>query len=443
MRKSILVIVFLLLGFLAFAGGGQEQPEDNTYVGAAPMPGAFGVPLANSNYQGGSYDSTENQPKTYDEKEIIAVIGNYNVPVSQRENASLTISISNPSGMYFVSQSNPAFKRPFEVQLSFSSTYTKTDNSYLAHLRYNEPRLSESNPTFTTTIKEIFEKNNETLLSEDIRRYGIWCDVVLILPGTVDPDTDTLKAPNSQGVEVSYPLVPADDYTAMVTISYIYSDGNTENTRTGEITIPFSGYYDRTDNKVRENTVNMYVNPNANAARLSIERDHSTWVDVGLVEMRSISYKRMEIDENKNEIIIPVGSKGVPKIFASSSRNPYALNPEKFVLLHDSVTINTPVNSMNSIGYKVRLTDLDNNSHVEFDGTDSVKSTMTDDESSNANWISVSEIKIESPPEAKYYEYNLFDYSGRIEVMIDDPGSIVMAPGRYTGNVYLHLVMEE
>lgn len=485
----------------------------------APYEGAFGVPLGSKAYNGGDNgfeDATgpnDNAGK-YSDSEIVAIAEFQDIQESDvnTHGQKVQITVSCPNGMFFVSQSNPAFKFPFELQLIWTdqstyreySEYTRTrsrtkvqekgplgilwhDVSFGKWSDYTDwvfssnggstsggdqekewykgsnDNISEEKPSIPLTfryaggdgeieprpdwasdssIKVISENgDSRTVLETETqrgRKYDIlqesdlWADIVLVLPGSVNTANDTVTYNN-----VVYPLIEADDYTALVTITMEYGG------QIKSITIPFSGFYEK-DNTVKEKSVcSLLVNPYSTAAHLSIAEDRGTWVPVGSLDFM------LSTATNTNTT--------KPVIFASSSSNPEAAADE-FRLVHESATFNTPLTQTNSIGFDVRIRNLNadgGTSSYIFDGTASQESVEAklaglsyekDSEQnqypSSGDWGGIVPAKIYSKLQHDNAEKSYYLYNGEIEVMMD-PGTNVMLQGRYTGTVYIHVIANE
>ncbi len=434
MRKSIILAFILIIISLEHLAA--------VYLEVAPFNGAYGVSMSNEFYTGGDYKGTDesgfDDAKHYSNNELIAVGGLQDLSESDYENFGneLKISVSCPNGLYFVSQSNPAFRRPFELLLVWTDqrSYThqkwagwgvykseeKTDNQYK---EYGKSYVSELNPA-------TYGKMRDWILQDDYSEswgYGdkytdqeldFWCDIVLVLPGELIPGTDIIEAEDEYGRLVQYPLIEAADYTALVTITFEYGDLPPKS-----ITIPFSGYYERNNTVKKEGVCSMLIEPTAAAAQLSITRDRGSWVTVGTLEFMQSTFES------------PLSK---PVIFASSSPDP-KFKEDKFRMVHESVAFNTPLTSTNSIGYKVRIrnTGSTGTGSYEFYGDESIDNVINSGYGSFGIVPEVTPAKMQHSNTMDYYSY-----SGDIDVMLD-AGSNFMKAGRYSGTVYIHVVADE
>lgn len=529
MKKKILLLTFLIfitsLPLMAFS------------MDIAPYEGSFGVPLGSDDYDGGynGFDDTpdpENDDGIYNDSEIVAIAEFQDITATDVASSSgqeVKITVSCPNGMFFVSQSNPAFKFPFELQLIWTdesdydgwTRYTRTVQrtrsqtrewngwgwgdwgawsewsiseeewekyKYSTYDGWNNIKPDEDDSWFpdkpesqqkewyTSKNSNVSEQNPEYILQfrvsdsnefvvqeqgdvepsefggfgsqktqiEKITQIGymyngfnqmdLWADIVLVLPGTVANDTVTYN-------NVVYPLIEADDYTALVTMTMEYGG------QIKSITIPFSGFYEKGNTYKEESVCSLLVNPYSTAAHLSIAEDRGTWVPVGSLDFM------LSTATNTNTTN--------PVIFASSSSNPgpEADTADEFRLVHESATFNTPLTQTNSIGFDVRIRNLNadrGTSSYIFDGTATQKSVTnklnglsydTDTDSGNqyplsGDWGGIVPAKIYSKLQHDNAEKSYYLYNGEIEVMMD-PGTNVMLEGRYTGTVYIHVIANE
>ena len=482
----------------------------------APYEGAFGVPLGSTAYDGGDNgfgdvpedvpDNVvvdENNPNTdegkYNDSEIVAIAEFQDIKGSDitAYGQEVKITVSCPNGMFFVSQSNSAFRFPFELQLIWTdqtgyeydvyqrtrvstgdewiiwdegewSNWTKyrtevrdsnvqnkqwyIDRNYNNFIKdtYPDVDLPFRSEAFQT-IDELdslagnpngswnnagtkYTETQESAIRVGFDSMDLWADIVLVLPGSVNTVNDTVTYNN-----VVYPLIEADDYTALVTITMEYGG------QIKSITIPFSGFYEKGNTDKEESVCSLLVNPYSTAAHLSIAEDRGTWVPVGSLDFM------LSTATNTNTT--------KPVIFASSSSNPEADTADEFRLVHESATFNTPLTRTNSIGFDVRIRNLNadgGTSSYIFDGTATLQSVTNKlnngpsygtDSGNNQyplseDWGGIVPAKIYSKLDHDIDEKSYYLYNGEIEVMMD-PGTNVMLEGRYTGTVYIHVIANE
>ena len=499
MKKKILLSTLLILI--------TSLPLMAFTMDIAPYEGAFGVPLGSPAYDGGDNgfeDATGPNANSgkYSDSEIVAIAEFQDIKESDvaTYGQEVKITVSCPDGMFFVSQSNPAFKFPFELQLiwtddsrydvitweqrkeqyqdfdlgwydngtfgpwSINEEYGDTDdpgqekdwykkNDKNGKVDNDHPEIktefnkkisidpnSNSNVEITGTRDGNYSYDypyryryfyNQTK-TYSLDEMDLWADIVLVLPGTVNTANDTVTYNN-----VVYPLIEADDYTALVTITMEYGG------QIKSITIPFSGFYEK-DNTVKEESVcSLLVDPYSTSAHLNIEQDRGKWIPVGSLDF-------MLSTASSSNTTNPV-------IFASSSSNP-ATSADEFRLVHESATFNTPLTQTNSIGFDVRIRNLNADGGTAsyiFDGTATLKSvsdkldnlTYVTDSGNNqypssGDWGGIVPAKIYSKLQHDNAEKSYYLYNGEIEVMMD-PGTNVMLEGRYTGTVYIHVIADK
>ena len=404
MKRTFSLIILLLMVHAIFA----------VNVTIAPYNGAFNVSMSSDVYQGGSggwagnasYPLTDDKTQ-YKNEEMIALAGFGGLTWEQINYGHIKISVSCPNGFYFVSQSNPAFRRPFELELVWTAQKSYGSQIKFPTETYNI-RISENMPE--KEIPAIFNRQEQW----GTVGGNLWCDIILVLPfDDMDVNTDTLTANSKQ-----YPLIPANDYTALVSITVEFVETGESDT----ITIPFFGYYSR-DEKTQESTCSMFVDPYAKAARLDIQNDRGKWIPVGSIDFLMSAGAGKTLAET-------------PRIFASSSRNPEEPSPGRFQLVHEDVTYDTPLTQTNRIYYDVRINRASGTGtqSYTFDGTDNLDSCKNDDSFGISPGSETGGFNHTNP--ITYYTYD-----GEIEVMMEG-GTNIMAAGSYQSSIFIHVVTE-
>ena len=476
MKRRTIILVILIYTFIAvslFASGNAEEDRreqrqklyngTSTYAMAIPYNGAFGVNLANSAYINWP-NSSEEVTMEWVEDELAEGIGKYTdaemIGMLEIAQAKLhgeeepldpiMITCSCPQGFEFVSQSNPSYRRPFEIILVPRSQYkvsevTRDSGEWSRREPFeggNKPYsgkaslLTANNPETPDSwvIKTAdADKYNKAIadvgdFSNDVYIVYQWYDVILNLPGEIDPATDVLTVTNSRGT-VSYPLIEGDDYSALVSITIQWGDYS------DSVTIPFSGYYDRdaVSEGRRGGSCSLFVTPYASASHLSVEKDRGNWVSVAMIDF------------------LMNGAAGLterPLIYASSSSDPNAVSPSEFRLVHDSVMYDTPLTNTNSIGFDVQIRSTDTSfPTASFDGTMNMKEAERAFEDvegvgqETSSEVIIPGIIIEQKGHAEELQNppSFYTYSGEVDVMMDS-GVHTMYEGVYRGTVYLHVV---
>ncbi len=401
----------------------------------APYNAFSGVPVGNSYYHADqtgrwTYTNTKwgssggksinaGQEHNFTDQEMIGIVSVQNNGYSYTLAGSITISATAPNGLYMISQSEPSYKRPIEIWFypSYGSDQRPSDDSY-------NKKLSNDNPEQTW-----FASYSET--PSGIRSYSynaLWFDVVLALPGTLNPDTNEVEV-TENGNTIYYPLVTADDYSSIVTITVTYTPWDTtQSPVTTTLTIPFTGYYDPDKGTVIQNaTVSMNVTMESTAYNLNLEKQ-GTPIDIGEITYMAETSKSV--------------------VFFSSSSDPF-YNEGAFTMVKSGLGVNTQLTSQNSLGFKIRVSKPSGSSYyskdyIEYDGTTSITSTLT---SGNVNDQKLAEAGMIVPVKTEYDlthqgTRSKYTYSSRIYLIFDNSG-VLMLSGRYTEDVYVHVLTYE
>ncbi len=407
MIKKLLIVLFatLLLSFGLLA----EETKPSFKIG--PFAGFTGIPIGNNNFKGGSdWSETKNQAGYYDDDEMIAMIKLSGISAAYKSSA-FTISINCPNGMYMTSLSHPDFKRPFEIYF-----YPKTDGTGGTTLK-----LSNSNPvgTFTTT-KSVSGTWNQ------------WFDVVLVLPGTVDAENDRLIV-EENGQQIIYPLIEANDYSAVVTITVDFDGASSQ----GSLTLPFTGYYEGSTaslTKSSENPASLAINMYPGASNINLDvSNRGVWIPVcSLSYMYFLGKFSNNYKSTRNAI------------FLSSSSDPFIAG-DKFVLVKDDISHDTQLTSANSINFEAKLVDLKTGNENSFDGTDSVLSSTTfeDLEKSYPSFVlldgAVEMVEYGGVHEKKAAVYR--EYQAEMQIKLEQ-SDVTLLQGKYEGEIYVHVITE-
>ena len=412
---AILTSIFLFISALTAAE-----------IAITPYTGIYGVNMASMKYQGGetwmrtSIDSdtftSETSKNFYCNDHMIALGGVYNLSADEmKEGTSYSITVNCDSdGLYFKSQSHPSSIRPFYLKVI--------------------PRYKSSSGDVTGECVLIEDSGKSYPISWDSRSTDsrMWFDLILVLPMDYQPEPNAgfIVAENIQ-----YPMVQADDYTALVTIQLTY------NGKSESVIIPFSGYYNGlVDGKKGNDRVSLMFSPTGQAANMTI--GNTANVPVGHIDFM------MDVTKDNT-----VHSDAAVRLFLSASNDPTDMSNNGFLFTHSSVITGTVLTDYNSIGYSIILRGEEGrNSGIvtrEFDGTEFLDSVDSSANISNAAGIkdnAVYPIRNRTSDADKIVTSNnvreYFEYHGDVEVIIDEPTTI-MLPGQYTSNVYIHVVTDE
>ena len=401
MIKKLLIVIFatFLFAFGLFA---------NPSFDIGPFAGFAGIPIGNNNYKGGSdWSDTKNLPDYYDDDEMIAMVKLSGIESKYRSSA-FTISINCPNGMYMTSLSHPDFKRPFEIYF-----YPKTDGNAGTTLK-----LSNSNPvgSFITTASVG-------------KTWTQWFDVVLVLPGTVDADNDRLIV-EENGQQIIYPLIEANDYSAVVTITVDFDGASSQ----GSLTLPFTGYYEGSTeslSKSNENPASLAINIYPGAANINLDvSNRGVWIPVcSLSYMYFLGKLSYDYKSTRNAI------------FLSSSSDPFVAG-DKFVLVKDDISHDTQLTSANSINFEAKLVDLKTGNENSFGGTDSVLSS-TEYGSLSSPFVllngEVEMVKYGGTHGEKAAVYR--EYQAEMQVKLEQ-SDVTLLQGKFESEIYVHVITE-
>ncbi len=434
--KRILTFFTLILVFICLAYSYSFSNEPNTLI-IVPFNAVSGIPVGSNYYksdtsgkwQDGSPVSTKGA--NYTNVEMIGIIMFMNASGSDNEsqvdmNGDITVTVTCPNGFYLQSQSNPNYKVPFEIML-FDSWNSEGSRGH---------KISEEEPTINVSI------TNKTD-GGDSGNKQFHFDVVIRLPGTVDTTTNECTKDG-----VIYPLAVLYDYSAVVTISVKYECTTSGKTNVLEktVTVPFGGYYDGSASPAaKEGTVSMNIVLNSEASNIDIQNKLGKTINIG-----SMYYAMMVGKDYTSVTTTSLNS----AIFLSSSSDPYDTSATKFALVKDDVGATEALTSLNSVGFKLKVTSYEDGISRTFDGTTyfpissqpspgsiSVLTGWPGNRKKSIQTLTSDEFIIPD----MYTEYMAtgnqvyFSYSGSIELELDD-NVVTMQSGRYIETVYVHVM---
>lgn len=394
-------------------------------VSIVPYAGAYGVNMASNKYRGNenTFDPDTEQGYTWVEGSVNAasfnsssgrtgytddmMIATGGVSGLTDTNGSyyiLTATCEN--GFYFKSQSNPNFVRPFEIVIV--------------------TRFDEDGPktgyTDDVIVMNSSGDSEPVYYDDEATSDRMWFDLVLCLPLDDDPVAGTNYV---EANDQRFPLVQADDYTALVTLNLTAYDQKGNILDTDTISIPFSGYYNGQITQGRNNDrMSLMFTPSGNAGNLNILLHAGTPMPVGRIDFL--------LDAGENSY-----NYDYARIFLSSSNEPDDSTAQDFRLVHNSVGSSDTLTNYNSIGYSIVMMGAEGPAGTgvrTFEGSDYI-----DDKGNVSNAI-VPRMISEQPAWGTQRTY--FEYGGDIYVNIDVPET-VMLPGDYHDRVYVHVVTED
>ena len=376
----------------------------------APYDGFSGIPIGSRYYKGGSkwdYDNETNKTGqygegTYSNKEMLALITLADIE-KKYYTKPFTVSVSCPNGMYLTSLSNPEFKRPFKLYFYPVLTGSKRGVPF---------ELSNSNPVHLYYPSEDTKFNDFTPFDG----WDLWFDVVLYLPGTVDTSNDRLIDDDG----TIYPLIKANDYSAIVTISVNHDGASAPMS----MIIPFTGYYDGSaiplNNAELPVSLGVETYPEASNINLAVE-NRGQWITVGRVNLLLNGKKKMAM-------------------FLSSS--PSAdVEGDAFIMVKDDLSYDAQLTSVNSIGFEVQMVDTSSGETKLFDGT--AKVNYSDSITSLTDFVLLVNdvVPVDFTSTHNSIKKSFREYEGEIQVKLDR-SDVTLLEGRYEGEIYIHVLVE-
>ena len=391
-------------------------------VSIVPYAGAYGVNMASNKYRGNENTFAINKNYTwvegsvndesfnrlsgrtgYTDDMMIATGGVSGLTEVQGSYYILTATCEN--GFYFKSQSNPNFVRPFEIVI-----VTRFDE--------NGPKTGYTDDVI---VMNSSGDSEPVYYDDEATSDRMWFDLVLCLPLDDDPVAGTNYV---EAYDQRFPLVQADDYTALVTLNLTAYDQKGNILGTDTISIPFSGYYNGQITQGRNNDrMSLMFTPSGNAGNLNILLHAGTPMPVGRIDFL--------LDAGGNSY-----NYDYARIFLSSSNEPDDSTAQNFRLVHNSVGSSDTLTNYNSIGYSIVMMGAEGPAGTgvrTFEGSDYI------DDKGVSNAI-VPRMISEQPAWGTQRTY--FEYSGDIYVNIDVPET-VMLPGDYHDRVYVHVVTDD
>ena len=378
---------------------------------------------------------------------------------------SLYLTVDSPSDFYFVSQGNTSYRRRFDLYYVY-----KTGQADSATGIPNSP---------AGTVKKIEGYYDEPIeIKLDSTRDqvgGVWFDMIIALP--YDGAGDGSEGYNDVGViddKVLYPLTDANDYTATVTIKMelkVSADVYHQNSVAGlqdydykeskeavtiasrEIIVPFSGYSYSFGDAPEPAVGSLYISTTAEAQNINLNPGAMQ----GSVKISDIAYTRTFASATSG-LTDPNGTDaGVAWIFLSANPEPEDKNLNGFNFIKDDA--GDTLTSRNSVSFILDVEGVNesygnisgsgsNSNVVTFDGTESVLDYPNVSQyASSPNFIHTTCEFGESLPHVfegggsrkTYYHYHSFE--GEIYLRLDGQ-TTNLAPGRYLGDIYVHVVSD-
>lgn len=376
----------------------------------APYDGFSGIPIGSPYYKGGEKWASDNQGKgegqygttTYSNQEMLALITLADIE-KKYYTKPFTVSVSCPNGMYLTSLSNPEFKRPFKLYFYPVLTGSKRGVPF---------ELSNSNPVHLYYPSEDTKFNDFTPFDG----WDLWFDVVLYLPGTVDTSNDRLIDDDG----TIYPLIKANDYSAIVTISVDHDGASAPMS----MIIPFTGYYDGSaiplNNAELPVSLGVETYPEASNINLAVE-NRGQWITVGRVNL-----------------LLNDGSKKMAMFLSSS---PSAdVEGDAFIMVKDDLSYDAQLTSVNSIGFEVQMVDSSSGETKVFDGTAKVDYSKSIASLTDFVLLVGSVDPVDFSATHGSTKKSFRQYEGEIQVKLER-SDVTLLEGRYEGEIYIHVLV--
>lgn len=363
---------------------------------------------------------------------------------------------------WFTKQSDPEFKRPFQIQVM---SWNYRDGAILGgdSVYYNYGFMGENGYTARLAAADdsSFLSNLIDIIlgflegEEDSLNFNIMYFFGIILPGDIDNGILNLDG-------VPYPIAAGDDYSAEITVTakvlrreYRGIPGilgtYTQFEPTGDeisFTVPFSGYYDPrysdgTEKPGSDTSASLYVIPNARAANIDLLNDQGDSIPIANVDFSIFNLPISEEDLNGKY------DKSV-FMFLSANSNPFVSDNRGFRFVHEDVGFGDAETSANSIGYTISaipsadMEAMDSEEDlihpVEYDGTDFLDINGDFPLENKRMYTAHNEEQLgELFGNNKVHWHS---YTGELVLNLDS-NPVLMESGLYRSTVYVHVVTDD
>lgn len=376
------------------------------------------------------------------------------------------VRITSSTDYMYVSQANPIYQRPYKLYASTRYNFSDgTVNNYSPH------NSGESIEFFNNHVREPIYFQQEK--AGNYSHMNVWFDLILALP---------YDSYNESGVlwdNREFPLADSKDYSSVITITISweqeyrieYNEGNWKEHQgwferwdvydsprwvdytsqipgaTGvlrfekTLSIPFSGFSSTIDSGPTDDTGSLVITPYPAASNLSLDAEDTGGDAIPVAEIQFIMTYGSTPDAMDP-------STSNTWLFLSASPDPYASNPNGFMLVHDEA--GSILTSYNSTPYTVIVTgvtansDGDGGNEVVFDGKEKASDFYLNQRGRESYIHTEPNYNLELPhTHGKYAHYS--EYEGVVSVQI--PRTPVaadgMRAGRYTSDIYIHVMTGE
>ncbi len=305
--KRIATILSILAVMLATLSAAPDQPLVE-HVWIAPfntsvidMASDMFKPLKDGGYWDTNHKTGRPGEGLYNDDTMLAVVG----VAESTEEKEVTFTFNSANPWKYTSASNNSFYRPFGISLSLTGAWSISNhqvsnhdkNIQTVHLGYaNTTQLNTLEYTMTLPNTDGTE-NNLT----NVKYYGAWIDVVLVLPGTVN--SDGFIDLNGNGVaeenELAYcRLAAVDDYYTSFTVTI---RGKETNRVDASHTFILNGYYEK-EPENSSTSVSLVLNRLPAASNIDIARLEDSPLEIADYSFSvSSSYKTDKNDANWTE----------------------------------------------------------------------------------------------------------------------------------------------
>ncbi len=464
MRKIIFAFMIVFCSIFSLSADIIKVGDDKEmHFSIGPYNGSYNIDMRADYYP--QYVNGQNVPNwefatkpmhstdtdKYWDSQMIAAVTMYNIPktvqhegksysIKDSDSVHIKVSVDCANGFYFNSQSNPSIIRPFNLygktvyvkqtgymdgSQSFGSTaMTSYDNKLI----FLTPPYDNS--WTTDTIGSIFTSDYN----------AFWMDLIISLPF----DEGGISRTGVMVGGAQYPLIDANDYTALVSvtgelsITYVASDGDIyEFSYTKSLSIPFSGY----SNAIvgyEEDKTSIYIN--TSTANINLNREYTgRWIDIGSIDfMQNFLYS--------NGVKQPSASEGkaVSRIFFSASSDPFTQNADGFRFVHRNA--GNVLTSNNSVRFSLRFEgtgDSADQGNKYFDGKGYTSSADMMD-GIVGEYITSHCDNNEYVLHTEYNKRRLHYHSiqGDLSILVDDNPD-TMQVGSYFADVYVHIIAND
>lgn len=352
------------------------------------------------------------------------------VEVSDKEDVIITISVSSPSGLNFISLSQPSIYRPYAIQLRLLADDKKNG----ADRAFPVATFDQNGGTKIFKLSELYE-NGQTNKANQAMHFDIFINLpgdrsyVPHEKGTLVAEDDTMRLESGAII----PILELDDYSSVVDIkmNVRYTDEPEDAGTDHIISVPLNGYFSKSSDSGSQQTKSscaLSIRPMAACANIDIEHQAGA-----MIHIADISFINSRFDSD-------ISNFKKMGLFFSSSPSPFAsseISPQHFRLVHSEMPSADPtlLNERNHINYTLHVFP-----GATFDGTMTVDSSAKNLDTYKDSMIIPQvddEIGIDEGRKVKmqFYEKELY--------LQLDAKHDKMIKGKYVSTIYVHVVTEK